>query len=115
MLKSYAIEDLRAGMVVGRDVMDESANILIGSGTVMTKELIYNLLDRPIFKVYIEEEAVIDIPGNEFLLDDDYIACYNEVYHKLEHMFWALSERGEFDAAELQAIMDERNFRELCD
>ncbi len=116
MLKSYAIEDLRAGMVVGRDVMDESANILIGSGTVITKELIYNLLDRPIFKVYIEEEeAVIDIPGNEFLLDDDYIACYNEVYHKLEHMFLALSERGEFDAAELQAIMDEKNFRELCD
>lgn len=116
MLKSYAIENLRAGMIIGRDVLDGEANILVGAGTPLTKELIYNLLERPIFSVFVEEEEpVITIPGREFLLDDSYMACYDIVYHKLENMFTALAEHGEFDAVGLQEIMDEKNFLELCD
>ena len=116
MLKAYAIENLREGMIVGRDVLDHDMGILIGAGTVLTKELIYSLLDRPIFSVYIEEsEAPIEIPGKEHLLDDDYMRCYETVYEKLGKIFESVAARGEFDAAVLQEIMDERNLRELCD
>ena len=42
LLKAYAIENLRPGMIIGRDVLDENANVLLGAGTALTKELIYN-------------------------------------------------------------------------
>ncbi|MBQ2137551.1 MAG: HD domain-containing protein [Selenomonas sp.] len=116
MLKVYAVENLRSGMRVGRDIMDENDQILIGTGTNLTKEMIYGLLDRPIFAVYIEEEETHgEIPGKEHLLDDSYTNCYNEVYDKLSVLFTGLAERGEFNAADLQSIMDEKNFTELSD
>ena len=116
MLKLYAVENLRSGMTVGRDIMDEQENVLISTGTKLTKEMIYGLLDRPIFSVYIEEdEPQVDIPGKEHLLDDTYTSCYNDVYAKLNDIFTALAEQGKFDASELQSIMDEKNFTELSD
>ena len=116
MLKVYAVESLRSGLIVGRDIMDENGNVLISTGTVLTKEMIYGLLDRPIFSVYIEEkEPVAEIPGQEHLLDDEYTDCYNAVYDQLEKMFQELAENGKFDAAELQDLMDERNFTILSD
>ena len=51
MLKVYAVESLRAGMVVGRDIVDDNGSALISTGTTLTKEMIYGLLDRPIFSV----------------------------------------------------------------
>lgn len=84
MLKAYAIENLRAGMIIGRDVLDESTNVLIGAGTVLNNDMIFSLLDRPIFSVYVEEaEPVIEatfVPGQEFLLDDAYMTCYERVH-----------------------------------
>lgn len=115
MLKVYAVESLRAGMIVGRDVVDEQGNSLISTGTVLTKEMIYGLLDRPIFSVYIEEDEPTAGPSKEHLLDAAYTSCYEAVYQQLEAMFEGLAERGEFDANDLQAIMDEKNFTELCD
>ena len=116
MLKVYAVENLRSGMKVGRDIMDEHDQVLIGTGTNLTKEMIYGLLDRPIFAVYIEEEeAPGEVPGREHLLDDNYTSCYNDVYDRLSIIFSGLAERGEFNANDLQAIMDERNFTELSD
>ena len=115
MLKVYAVESLRAGMTVGRDIVDEQGNALISTGTVLTKEMIYGLLDRPIFSVYVDEQNPHPVPSKENLLDDEYIMCYNNVYRRLEVMFEALIQRGEFSAADLQSIMDERNFTELCD
>ena len=115
MLKVYAVESLRAGMTVGRDIVDEQGNALISTGTILTKEMIYGLLDRPIFSVYIDEQEPPAMPSKENLLDDNYIVCYNMVYRQLEVMFEALVQRGEFNAADLQNIMDERNFTELCD
>lgn len=115
MLKVYAVESLRAGMIVGRDVVDEQGSSLISTGTVLTKDMIYGLLDRPIFSVYIEEDEPTAGPSKEHLLDDTYTSCYDAVYKQLEAMFEGLAERGEFDANDLQAIMDEKNFTELCD
>ena len=116
VLKVYAVENLRSGLIVGRDVMDEQGNTLISTGTALTKEMIYSLLDRPIFSVYIEEkEPGPDIPGQEHLLDDEYTSCYNDAYDRLEKIFMALAEQGQFDAADLQGLMDERNFTVLSD
>lgn len=114
LLKAYAIENLRPGMIIGRDVLDENANVLLGAGTALTKELIYNLLERPIFSVYIEdEEKIVNVPGREFLLDDAYIYCYDLVYNRLALLFERL-QQGSFDAADLQEIVTERNLKELC-
>lgn len=115
MLKMYAVESLRAGMIVGRDIVDEQGNSLIGMGTVLTKDMIYGLLDRPIFSVYIEEEEPAAAPHKENLLDAAYTRCYESVYKQLESMFSGLVERGEFSANALQAMMNEKNFTELCD
>ena len=106
MLKVYAVESLRAGMTVGRDIVDEQGNALISTGTMLTKEMIYGLLDRPIFSVYIDEQEPPAMPSKENLLDDDYIVCYNTVYQQLERMFEGLVQRGEFNAADLQNIMN---------
>ena len=118
MLKAYAIENLRAGMIIGRDVLDESTNVLIGAGTVLNNDMIFSLLDRPIFSVYVEEaEPVIEatfVPGREFLLDDAYMTCYDRVHHQLKVIFTALAERGTFNASALQELTDEKNFLELC-
>lgn len=115
MLKVYAVESLRAGMTVGRDIVDEQGNSLISTGTILTKEMIYGLLDRPIFSVYVEEDESLATPSKENLLDNSYTSCYEAVYQQLSVLFDGLVQRGEFDAADLQAIMDEKNFTELCD
>lgn len=116
MLKVYAVENLRSGLVVGRDIMDEKGNVLISTGTALTKEMIHGLLDRPIFSVYIEEkEPAAEVPGQDHLLDDEYLDCYQDAYTKLAKMFQELAERGQFDAADLQALMDEKNFTVLSD
>ncbi len=48
MLKQYAVEDLREGMVLGRSIYEEDSNVLIGAGTVLTNQMIFSLLERPI-------------------------------------------------------------------
>ena len=115
MLKAYAIENLRAGMVIGRDVLDEGTNVLIGTGTVLNNDMIFSLLDRPIFSVYIEEaEPTAAVPGREFLLDDTYMTCYKKVQQQLHTIFTALADRGTFNASALQELTNEQNFLELC-
>ena len=61
-------------MVVGRDVMDHNGEPLINVGAVLTNEMIFDLLDRPIFSIYIDEDAddmaAISIPARDHLLDD---------------------------------------------
>ncbi len=102
-------------MIVGRDIVDEQGNSLISTGTALTKEMIYGLLDRPIFSVYVEDQESTAVPSKENLLDDSYLRCYEAVYQRLHAMFVGLVERGEFSANDLQAVMDEKNFTELCD
>jgi len=58
-LKEYAVEELRAGMIVGRSVYDENDNELIAEGTVLTNNIIVSLLDRPIFFVKIKMDDLV--------------------------------------------------------
>lgn len=57
MLKQYALEDLKEGMVLGRPIYEDDAAILLEEGTILTHEMIDALLERPIFSVYIAEEG----------------------------------------------------------
>ena len=64
MLQAYAVENLRPGMIVGRDVIEFDGGVLLRKGQKLTKENICSLLDRPIFCIYIEEATeVVEIPG----------------------------------------------------
>ncbi len=117
MLKQYNLESLRAGMVLGRDVLDTNANVLIGKGTVLTQDMIYSLMDRPIFSVYIQEEEKeeINIPGREHLLDNAYVNCYESVYTRVYQLFVELLESEMLDVDELRAIVSDEIIPKLCD
>lgn len=107
MLKSYQLQSLEPGMVLGRDVLDSNASVLIGKGTVLTAEAIASIMDRPIFSVYIEEpeQAETNVPGKEHLLDNDYVALYNSVYDKVFQMFVDLLEQQVLDMDQLRVIV----------
>ena len=105
-------------MVLGRDVLDSNTNVLIGKGTTLTQDMIYSLLDRPIFSVYIEEEDKEDgvqIPGKEHLLDNSYVKCYESVYTRVFQLFLDLLESEVLDSDELRAIVENEILPKLCD
>ena len=118
VLKSYALNDLRAGMVVGRDVLDENANTLVGAGTKLTDEIICSLAERSLFSIYIEEkvqEASGDVPGRDHLLDDAYVTCYDRVYQRLQHVYTELVKKNTLNMEELSEVISDENIKELCD
>ena len=116
-MKAYNLESLRPGMVVGRDVLDTNANVLIGTGTVLTENQILSLMDRPIFTVYIEEEErkEVNIPGKEHLLDNSYVTCYETVQARVFQIFMDLLENEPLDMEELHAIVADEILAKLCD
>ncbi|MBR3722816.1 MAG: HD domain-containing protein [Selenomonadaceae bacterium] len=107
MLRSYNLQSLKPGMVLGRDVLDSNASILIGKGSVLTEESIASIMDRPIFSVYIEEpeQEETKIPGKEHLLDNDYVKCYESVYDRVFKLFVDLLENQVLDMDELRSIV----------
>ncbi len=117
MLKVYGLESLRPGMLLGRDVLDSNANVLVGKGTVLTQDIIFTLMDRPIFSVYIEEEARedVNIPGAEYLLDSSYVKSYELVCERTYQLFIDLLESETFDEDELRAIVAGEILPKLCD
>ncbi len=117
MLKAYNLESLRPGMVLGRDVLDSNTNVLIGKGTTLTEEMIFNLMDRPIFSVYIEEaeREETKVPGKEHLLDNSYVTCYELVYNRVFQLFMDLLETENLDMDELNAIVSDEILPKLCD
>ena len=101
-------------MVLGRDVLD---SVLIGKGAVLTEDMIFSLMDRPIFSVYIEEEdrAETNVPGKEHLLDDSYVTCYESVYSRVFQLFMDLLESETLDMEELHALVADEILPKLCD
>ena len=55
MLKAYAVEDLKPGMIIGRDVSEDDVNILIQAGTVLTQPILDDLMTHAIFSVEVRE------------------------------------------------------------
>ncbi len=107
MLQAYAIENLRPGMRVGRDVFGESGEVLLSKGQVLTRDNICNLLERPIFSVYIDEsDKVVDIPGREHLLDEDYVTWYEKTYDKVERLLQGVAQNGKLDSFLLWEIVE---------
>ena len=109
MLKAYGIEELREGMVVGRDVMDADGSVLIGTGKKLTADMIESLLDRPIFSVYVEVETPkeeVEVPGREHLLDDSYVNKYEFLYSRMQQMYTQILDHGKLDMDELNDIID---------
>ena len=57
MLKKYAVDQLKEGMVVGQAVYKEDMSILLGEGTVLNQQMIDSLSERNIVSVEIREEG----------------------------------------------------------
>lgn len=98
MLKPYAVENLRVGMKVGRDVTDLDCGMLIASGTVLDQSQIDILQERSVFVVYIkEEEKLADIPGRESLLDEGYVGTYQMAYSRIRKLLNSAYATGKLD------------------
>ena len=118
MLKAYQIDDLRVGMVVGRDVLDTDTSILIGAGSQLTQEMIASLSERALFSVYIEEpEEQWDenVTGRDHLLDDDYVTHYKKVYERMQRIYATLVRDNKLDMEELNDVLSADNIHQLCD
>ncbi len=126
MLKQYAIEDLKAGMVVGHPIYAEDATILIGEGTALTNKLIFSLLERPIFSVYIHEPDPVApaaasetasnvVPPQEYLLDEDYVRCYLDVFEEMRGLFSRAVKTGEVDMEVVGNLAASGFLMQLCD
>lgn len=128
MLKQYAVEDLKAGMVVGHPIYSEDATVLIGEGTKLTNKLIFSLLERPIFSVYIHEpdavapetaagskEAEAGAPPKEYLLDEHYVCRYLDVFEELRVLFSRAAQTGEVDMEVIGNLAASGFLMELCD
>ena len=110
MLQAYAVENLRPGMIVGRDVIEFDGGVLLGKGQKLTSESICSLLARPIFSVYIEETAeVVEIPGKEHLLDSDYVSCYERAHEQVKRLMLGISQDGRLDRGLLDVIVADIN------
>ncbi len=116
VLKSYAVNDLRAGMIVGRDVQDVEGRLVARSGDALTERMIEKLTACMIFSVYIdEEEDAVEIPGREFLLDDAYVNCYEKSYQRTQRIYQQLARDGKYERDEIETVLAESNAEELCD
>lgn len=114
ILKNYLVEDLKAGMVVGRSVYDEQEKELIAEDTVLTNQLILSILDRPIFSVMIREDK-IKIPAEDVpVLDKGAVKQYEDTFDELRQIFLAARITGQVDVERLRKIVD-GHFIELAD
>lgn len=115
MLKAYAVEDLKPGMIIGRDVSEDDVNILIQAGTVLTQPILDDLMTHAIFSVEVregEETKAEEVPRSN-LLDDAYVSCYERVYEVLADLLKALNEYGTLDLKALQRMIGSSDFRTL--
>lgn len=114
LLKSYAVEDLKAGMVVGKSVYDEQEHELIIENTVLTNQLIISILNRPIFSVMIREDK-IKIPTEEVSpLDKGAVKQYEDTFEELRQIFLVARSTKQVDVERLKKMVD-GDFMELTD
>ncbi len=118
MLRAQDVGTLRAGMKVGRNVLDFDGRVIVPSGTVLTADTIQSLVGKNVFSVYIdvpEEEIHTDIVGHEHLLDGEYVETYKKTYNRVQNIYYKLGRENILEKDDLEYIISEKNINELCD
>ena len=128
MLKKYAVDQLKEGMVVGQAVYKEDMSILLGEGTVLNQQMIDSLSERNIVSVEIREEgggevstpmpqraqetAAKTIPLKEPILDEGYVRDYGECFIELKALFEVTKAHGSVDKDSAETLA--QNILPLC-
>ena len=128
MLKKYAVDQLKEGMVVGQAVYKEDMSVLLGEGTVLNQQMIDSLSERNIVSVEIREEggeevsapmpqraqgeAAKTIPLKEPILDEGYVRDYGECFIELKALFEVTKAHGSVDKDSAEALA--QNILPLC-
>ncbi|MBR0289375.1 MAG: HD domain-containing protein [Selenomonadaceae bacterium] len=118
MLKSYDVTELRTGMKVGRAVKDFDGKVLIPANVNLTSELLDKLRGKNIFSVYIDvtpEDYKPTEASQEFLLDNDYLACYKKCFTITQNLYYGFANNGKLDRNSLVELIRAENISELCD
>ena len=117
MLKSYDVDVLRSGMTVGRDVLDVDGKVILKKNTVLTTEKIQSLIGQNVFSVYIDESEDDDPAeiGQEFLLDNHYIECYQKTFNCVQNIYYKMGRGDELDLDALNYILENENIAQLCE
>ena len=128
MLKKYAVDQLKEGMVVGQAVYKEDMSILLGEGTVLNQQMIDSLSERSIVSVEIREEgggevstpmpqraqgaAAKIIPLKEPILDEGYVKDYGDCFIELKALFEVTKAHGSVDKDSAETLA--QNILPLC-
>ncbi|MFC2607086.1 MAG: HD-GYP domain-containing protein [Selenomonas sp.] len=131
MLKKYAVDQLKEGMVVGQAVYKEDMSVLLGEGTVLNQQMIDSLSERNIVSVEIREkdgeEALAPmpqksqgvqgapaktIPLKEPILDEGYVRDYGDCFIELKSLFEVTKAHGSVDKDSAETLA--QNILPLC-
>ena len=131
MLKKYAVDQLKEGMVVGQAVYKEDMSVLLGEGTVLNQQMIDSLSERNIVSVEIREEdgeEALDpmpqksqgvqgapaktIPLKEPILDEGYVRDYGDCFIELKSLFEVTKAHGSVDKDSAETLA--QNILPLC-
>lgn len=128
MLKKYAVDQLKEGMVVGQAVYKEDMSVLLGEGTVLNQQMIDSLSERNIVSVEIREDGGEDvsapmprrtqgtaaktIPLKEPILDEGYVKDYGECFIELKALFEVTKAHGSVDKDSAEVLA--QNILPLC-
>ena len=118
MLRAQDVGTLRAGMKVGRNVLDLDGKVIVPAETILTSEILTSLVGKNVFSVYIdvpEEDIHTDIVGHEHLLDGKYVETYKKTYTRVQNIYYKLGRENILEKDDLEYIMNEDNINELCD
>ena len=131
MLKKYAVDQLKEGMVVGQAVYKEDMSVLLGEGTVLNQQMIDSLSERNIVSVEIREEdgeealapmpqksqgvqgaPAKTIPLKEPILDEEYVRDYGDCFIELKSLFEVTKAHGSVDKDSAETLA--QNILPLC-
>lgn len=128
MLKKYAVDQLKEGMVVGQAVYKEDMSVLLGEGTVLNQQMIDSLSERNIVSVEIREEGGEEVsapmpqraqgttsktvPLKEPILDEGYVRDYGECFIELKALFEVTKAHASVDKDSAEALA--QNILPLC-
>lgn len=104
-LKNYPVEELKAGMVVGRSIYDENMKELVAEGAVLTNQLIFSILERPIFAILIKEKTHFEPIVDKHVLDESYVQHFEFIMQELRRVFQSAREMGTVDVNSLKNLV----------